>query len=320
MSDKKTQKVATVVVYTKSSMGTALQLDKLTKVYGHAKQPAIKDVSLTLQAGEVYGFLGSNGAGKSTTIRTILGFIFPTSGTATILGKDSVKDAVITKRDIGYLAGDVILPKRVTGRKLLRYLSNLSGGVDQAYLDMLVGRFEAQLDKRTDTLSKGNRQKIGLIQAFMHQPKVIILDEPTSGLDPVMQERFYQTVAEAKERGAAVFLSSHNFAEVERICDQVAIIKNGSIVHESPVAKMMERRLPSWRIVLAKKADAAKLKKNASLTIVSADGDSLLVRPSSAISPALAALGTVEVISMGIEQDELEGEFMSFYNGDRETK
>lgn len=295
-------------------MAAALELEKLTKVYGRAKQPAIKDVSLSIAPGEVYGFLGSNGAGKSTTIRTIMGFIFPTSGAATILGHDSVRDSVKAKQDIGYLAGDVILPKRVTGQKLLNYLAKLSGGVDQAYLDKLIRRFEAQLDKRTETLSKGNRQKIGLIQAFMHQPKVIILDEPTSGLDPVMQERFYQTVQEAKDRGAVVFLSSHNFAEVERICDRVAIIKNGLIVHESAVAKMSGLRLPTWRITLANKADLSRLKKSSDVTIVSSDGNSVSLRPVESISAALLAVGSVEITAMAVEQDELEGEFMSFYN------
>lgn len=300
------------IMYTET-MSVVVKLDKLTKFYGRSNKPAIKDVSLSIKSGEVYGFIGSNGAGKSTTIRTIMGFLRQSSGVAEVLGKDSIKDSVEIRSSIGYLSGDVILPKRVTGRKLINYLAKLGGGVDQTYLAELVDRFEAQMEKKTDALSKGNRQKIGLIQAFMHQPKVLILDEPTSGLDPLMQEKFYLTIEEAKNNGAAVFLSSHNFSEVERICDRVGIIRDGRLVHEGPVSKMMELRLPTWRIVLDKKSDISTLKKQPELEIISVNDTTVSVRPVKEISPALAAISKVKVISMTVEQDELEDEFMSFY-------
>jgi len=299
-------------------MKNAIELDNLTKVYSGSKTPAIDNLSLSIKAGEVYGFLGSNGAGKSTTIRTIMDFLRPTSGSATILGLDTVKDSVEVRRNIGYLAGDVALPKRVTARQLFNYLARLQGGIDQEYLSVLEKRFQAQLDKRTEQLSKGNRQKIGLIQAFMHQPKILILDEPTSGLDPLMQEQFYKTIEEAKERGTAVFLSSHSFGEVERICDRIGIIRSGKLVHEGPVSKMMEHRLPTWRIVLSTVTDAKILKSSKELDVRLVDGSSVTVMPSKAISPALLALSKVKIISMTVEQDELEDEFMSFY--DKEPK
>lgn len=301
-------------------MTEAITLKKLTKCYGRSKVPAVDSLSLSIHEGEVYGFLGSNGAGKSTTIRMLLDFLKPTSGTAKILGKDSLTASVELKKSVGYLAGDVALPKKVTGRQVLNYLARLHGGVDESYLDELEQRFEAQLDKRTDTLSKGNRQKIGIIQAFMHQPQVLILDEPTSGLDPLMQSQFYKTVEESKTRGAAVFLSSHSFAEVERICDRIGIIRNGKLVHEGPIAKMLERRVPTWRIVLKDASDATLLKKALALEVLAHEAKLLTIRPVGAIAPALAALSSVNIISMTTEQDDLESEFMSFYEEKGELK
>lgn len=294
----------------------AIRISHLTKTYGRSKKPAVDNVSLSIAPGEVYGFLGSNGAGKSTTIRTIMDFLKPTDGTITILGKDSQRDGVELKRSIGYLSGDVALPTRTSGKALLDHLANLHGRVDRDYLSELTRRFEAQLDKKTETLSKGNRQKIGIIQAFMHQPSILILDEPTSGLDPIMQERFYKTVEEAKERGAAVFLSSHSFAEVERICDRIGIIRDGKLVYEAPVGEIMATRVPTWRVTLKKKSDVATLKKNSALHVIDSSGKVLRLEPSGAIESALGALSKVEIASLLMEQRELEDEFMHFYRDD----
>lgn len=295
-------------------MKSAIEVTKLTKVYPGSKIPAVDSLSFSIAKGEVYGFLGSNGAGKSTTIRLLMDFIRPTNGSASILGKDSIKDSVEIRNNVGYLAGDVALPRKVTGRQLFEYLGRLNGGVDTKYLATLENRFQAELDKRTETLSKGNRQKIGVIQAFMHQPKVLILDEPTSGLDPLMQEQFYRTVEEAKAQGTAVFLSSHSFAEVERICDRIGIIREGKLVHEGPIANMMEHRLPTWRIVLPKASDIEVLESSKSLEVIEKLKDTAVIRPVKAISPALLAMSKVDIISMTVEQEELEDEFMSFYN------
>lgn len=298
-----------------------ISLDKVTKRYRGSKVAAVDAVSLTVKSGEVYGFLGSNGAGKSTTIRTLMGFISPSQGTAKVLGTDvTISAAVAVRKDIGYLAGDVILPKRVTGRALLKHLAHLSGGVDEAYLNELIARFDAQVDKKTETLSKGNRQKIGLLQAFMHQPKVLILDEPTSGLDPLMQEQFYKTVEEARERGAAVFLSSHSFSEVERICDRIGIIRDGKMVHQGPIAKFMADRKPSWRVTLKKKVDVETLLHSPMLTVVEHDGMTLVVEPVKSIASGLAALSKVSIVTMSMGQKELEDEFMSFYGTHEEAQ
>jgi len=295
-------------------MTEAIVIDTLTKRYGRSTIPAVDKLSLNIHAGEVYGFLGSNGAGKSTTIRLLLDFIRPSEGKMTIFGKDSLRDSVSIKRDVGYLAGDVALPSKVTGRQLLHYLASLRGGVDKDYLAELEQQFQAQLDKRIGTLSKGNRQKIGLIQALMNKPKLLILDEPTSGLDPMMQEQFYKIIAKAKQAGSAVFLSSHSFSEVERICDRVGIIRDGKLVYEGTVASVTAKHLPTWNVVVVRKSDATKLQQSKDLTVLTHDGTSLSVRPKTTISLALAALSRVSITSMSTSQDDLEDEFMSFYN------
>ncbi len=298
-------------------MVAVLSLDKLTKHYDHSKVAAVDSLSLSINAGEVYGFLGSNGAGKSTTIRLILDFIRPTDGTITIFGHDNSHVNANIRRDIGYLSGEVALPKMVTGRQLLHYLGRLQGRIDHAYLSDLEHRFQAQLDKKIDTLSKGNRQKIGLIQALMHQPKLLVLDEPTSGLDPLMQEQFYAAIEEAKQRGAAVFLSSHSFSEVERICDRVGIIRQGKLVHQGTIASMRAAQLPVWNVVVAHAADITALKHSSALNVKSFQGTTATVQPIGDISSALAVLSKVKVLSLSPSQDDLESEFMSFY--DKET-
>lgn len=295
-------------------MKTLLSLDQLTKQYPRSKTPAVDTVSLSINAGEVYGFLGSNGAGKSTTIRLILDFIRPTSGSITVFGQETTHVRASVRRDISYLAGDVALPKKVTGRQLLHYLGRLQGDYDTTYLDTLEKRFQAQLDKKIGTLSKGNRQKIGLIQAFMHQPSLIVLDEPTSGLDPLMQEQFYTTVNEARDRGAGIFLSSHSFSEVERICDRVGIIRQGKLVHQGTIDSMRSAQLPIWTIVLARDSDVTALKKSNAVSIQSISDKTVTLKPSQDIPSALGALSKVKVLSFTVSQDDLETEFMSFYD------
>lgn len=291
-----------------------IKISNLTKYYSRAKVPAVDSISIQINSGEVYGFLGSNGAGKSTTIRTVMDFIRPSSGKIEILGHDVSQPDISWRKQVGYLPGDVVLPKRVTGRQLLHYLGSLSGGVDPEYLRELSNRFEAQLDKRTEQLSKGNRQKIGLVQAFMHQPKVLVLDEPTSGLDPLMQEQFYKTVAEAKQRGAVIFLSSHSFEEVERICDRIGIIRLGKLVYEGSIEQLMANRRPTWRVAVEKKSDAAKLASNKALKVEVLSELLLSVEPTGAIETALAGLSKVPIVSFTMQQRELEDEFMNFYH------
>lgn len=301
-------------------MPELIKASGLTKYYGRSQSPAIDHISFTVKAGEVYGLIGANGAGKTTTIRTIMDFIRPTSGTVKLLGKDNQGAGAALRRQIGYLPGDVALPKGVQGGALLDYLGRLSGTTDHEYKAELIKRFSAQLDKKTDTLSKGNRQKIGIVQAFMHQPTVLILDEPTSGLDPLMQEQFYNTIEEARTRGAAILLSSHSFEEIERMCDRVGIVRRGKLVHEGPIAAIMASRLPRWHITLKHAADAEKLKKSPDLVIIDEKQAALTLEPKKSIERALAALSKYPIVSMTTSQHELEDEFLHFYQDDTEEQ
>ena len=289
-------------------------MQEVTKYYHGSKKPAVEKLSLVINPGEVYGFLGSNGAGKSTTIRLLMDFLRPTSGSIRFFGSETDAHVTNVRAHIGYLPGDVSLPKKVTGRELLTHLATLQGSAfDTQYYKELTERFEAQLDKRTDTLSKGNWQKIGLIQAFMHKPRLLILDEPTSGLDPLMQEQFYICINEAKQRGAAIFLSSHSLGEVEKICDRIGIIKEGCLVYEGLIAEVIKNRKPTWSIRLEKISDIALLKNSPHFTILRETKNEVIVQPTLPLTKALGELSKLSVVAMDIQHADLEDEFMHYY-------
>lgn len=297
-------------------MAALLETTKLTKSYPGAKEKALDGLTIRVEPGEVYGFLGANGAGKSTTIRTLLNFIQPTSGSARLFGLDSVKDSVSIHKNIGYLSGDVALYPKVTGAQLLAYLGELQGGIDKKYLNHLVERFEAQIDKPMGTLSKGNRQKIGLLQALMHQPKLLILDEPTSGLDPLMQERFYELIREAKQNGTGVFLSSHSLPEAQHMCDRVGIIRGGKLLREATVAELTSDARPLFAVVFKKHVPKATLEKQKTLEVLSQHGSSARLRTSGTIQAALKTLSAFDILSITIEDDQLEDQFMTYYESE----
>ena len=196
----------------------AIRTAALTKHYGDF--PALVDLDLEVVAGEVYGFLGPNGSGKTTMIRTILDEIRPTAGRAWILGMDSRKQSVEIRRHIGYVPGDLALYPNLTGHDTLTFFANLRGGVDWTYVNELAERLGADLSKKVGDLSSGNRQKIGLIQAFMNRPAVLIMDEPSTGLDPLVQREFQTMLREVAAEGRSVFLSSHTLSEVQRVADR----------------------------------------------------------------------------------------------------
>jgi ABC-2 type transport system ATP-binding protein len=294
-------------------MSVYLQLNNVTKAFGHDGFRAVDALSLQVNQGEVYGFLGANGAGKSTTIRMILNFIHPTSGTITVLNKDSQKQSVEIQSHVGYLAGDVALWPRVTGNDIFGYLANMQGGIDKHYLTELVSRFEAEPNKRVSELSKGNRQKIGIIQALMHQPDVLVLDEPTTGLDPLMQEVFYETIKEASKRGAAVFVSSHNLSEAERMCDRIGIIRHGKLVHEQNM-KSGTRLGGTTIVVTYANTDATKaLTKSNVLSIISVKGKTVTVQPKGSIEQALQAISKYPITRIETNETHLEDDFLEFY-------
>jgi ABC-2 type transport system ATP-binding protein len=227
----------------------AIETEALTKRYGRHR--GIEDVSFAVGAGEVFGFLGPNGAGKTTTIRTLLDLIHPTAGSARIFGLDSRRDSVAIRARLGNLPGDFGFGREATGREALRLLSRVRGVDGGARAEELAQRFRADLDRPLGQLSRGNRQKIGLILATFHQPELLILDEPTGGLDPLMQEEFLALVAEERERGAAVFLSSHELDEVQRVCDRVGIVRGGRLVAVERIAELLGKARRHFTVELA---------------------------------------------------------------------
>lgn len=231
----------------------ALDTEGLTKHYGDFA--ALIDLDLAVQPGEVFGFLGPNGAGKTTMIRTVMDEIRPTSGRASILGLDCHKQAVEIRRHLGYLPSDLSLYPNLTGRDTLTYFANLRGGVDWAYVGELAERLDAELDKKVGDLSSGNRQKVGIIQAFMNRPRLVIMDEPSAGLDPLVQREFQSIMREVTLEGAAVFLSSHTLSEVQRVADRVGIIRHGRLIALESVASLRAKGMRRIELELGSVAD-----------------------------------------------------------------
>ncbi|HSX36902.1 MAG TPA: ABC transporter ATP-binding protein [Patescibacteria group bacterium] len=291
-----------------------IQTVDLSKQYPGTDYFALRDLSIQVKRGEVYGFLGANGAGKTTTIRLLLNFLQPSRGSAVVLGLDVVDDSVEIKRHVGYLSGDVALYPKATGREFLDYLGRLQGMKSQGYRKKLEQRFEADLDKPISSLSKGNRQKLGVLQALMHEPDVLVLDEPTSGLDPLMQEAFYDSLREAKSRGAAVFMSSHNLAEAQRVCDRVGIIKAGRLLREQAVQDDADLGGTVLRVRFKSPEVIGKVKRASAVKVVSQEDErTLLVQPARSIASALKALSQYDIEEFSSQSLDLESEFIEFY-------
>lgn len=294
-----------------------INIEHLSKRYGGSSELALNKLSLHINSGEVYGFLGPNGAGKSTTLRLLLNFLQPTSGSAQILGKDIVLDSLEIKKSVGYLAGDVALYLKATGRQFLNYMEALQPTKTAGYRKDLVKRFGATLNRPLDDLSKGNRQKLGIIQAFMHEPKVLILDEPTSGLDPLMQEQFFELIKEAKARGAAVLVSSHNLAEVRRMCDRIGFIRNGRLISEQSIAELASSATQTFDIVFEAAVPAEELRKIKGCKLSLNSGNHATVRLAGDLSPLFAVLSRHRVHTISQREVDLEEEFLKFYKGAR---
>lgn len=287
----------------------------LTKQYSGTSKPSLENLSLNVNAGEVYGFLGPNGAGKSTAIRTLLNFIQPTSGTANILGLDAVKDSVEIKKSVGYLSGDFAIYPKMTGNNYLKYMGELQPPVSKKYVQDLIKRLKAEPKKRMGDLSRGNRQKFGIIQAFMHKPDILILDEPTSGLDPLMQEEFYKLILEAKERGASVFMSSHILSEIQKMCDRVGIIRDGKLVDERAISDMSSHASQTFDITFNGNVPAAELKKIKSARVVSIKDSNVTIHMHGELAPLFKVLSNYEVTKIDARNLDLEELFLGFYTG-----
>jgi ABC-2 type transport system ATP-binding protein len=265
----------------------ALEVERLTKSYGRAR--GVVDLTFSVERGEVFGYLGPNGAGKTTTIRTLLDFIRPTGGRASILGLDSRRDSIEIHRRVGYLPGEFGLYERLTAHEQLTYLSSLRDDIDERSIRELAERFDLELDVGIASLSHGNKQKVGLIQAFVHRPDVLILDEPTQGLDPLMQQAFYRLLHEARERGGTVFLSSHVMPEVEHVCDRVGIIRDGRLAAVEDIDDLKGRALKLVEVRLATPAPAGTFDRVPGVREAVVFGDRVRITMAGPIDPLVKA-------------------------------
>lgn len=297
--------------------GPAIATHGLAKRYGDVA--ALDGLDLEVPPGCVFGYLGPNGAGKTTTIRLLLGLIRPTAGSATVLGRDAVTERHEVHRRVGYLPGEFAAYRDLTGGQYLRYLANLrggeAGGVDDGAIEVLARRFDLDLSRRIGTLSHGNRQKVGIVQACMHRPELLILDEPTQGLDPIMQQEFLGLLREHRERGGTAFLSSHVLAEVEEIADVVAIIRRGRLAMVSTVdeLKAQARQRVEIRFAVPDQAPVDALRSIGNVVDVEVVGDRVRVDVEGSMAELLrvaAPHGIDRVIS---EELDLEGVFLQYY-------
>lgn len=289
----------------------AIKLTNLTKRYGASR--GIEKISLEVQPGEIFGFLGPNGAGKTTTIRTIMNFIGPTEGKAEIFGLDSQQESVAIKRRIGYLAGDIALYQNLTGKQLLTYLGSMGGQVDWEYVHELAERFQADLGRRLRSLSKGNEQKIGLIQAFMHRPDLLLLDEPTSGLDPLMQEEFYRLAEEYKSEGKTLFISSHNLAEVQRLCDRAAFVREGRLVATEQIAQLESISVHKFIVTFRDPVKSSEFRKLGHADVTERSGQKLHFTVSGSTDQFIKALAHHTVLDISEQEATLEEIFLRHY-------
>jgi ABC-2 type transport system ATP-binding protein len=293
----------------------AIETVGLTKQYGRAR--GIDDVSLAVEPGEIFGFLGPNGAGKTTTIRTLMGLLRPTAGTARILGADVIRDGVLARSCTGFLPGEFDFDPRVSGAELLDLFADLRGVTDRSFARELARRFDADLQRPIGELSRGNRQKIGLIQALAHRPPVVIMDEPTSGLDPLMQEEFDHLVDELRSAGSTVFLSSHNLDEVERMCDRVGILREGRLVAVESVAALTGRALRRVAVAFANGGvPPRELAHIPGVRDIETHGHRLSFSVAGELDPVLQMIAAHHVVDLEVTRPSLEDAFTAYF-GDR---
>ncbi|QDG67958.1 ABC transporter ATP-binding protein [Pseudarthrobacter sp. NIBRBAC000502772] len=300
-------------------MAQAISTRSLTKKFG--RREVLHGVDFSVEAGSVFGVIGPNGAGKTTTMRCLLDIIRPTSGEVRVLGKDPRAGGPELRRRIGYLPGELFLEGRVTGRTLLAHYQAISGPVAPGRIDGLAERLGLDLDRHTRKLSKGNKQKLGLVQAFMHDPELLVLDEPTSGLDPLVQQEFHAMVREAQHRGQTIFLSSHVLSEVQQTADTVAILREGRIIAVESVSGLREGAVRRVRFtangITAHDAGAllGGVPGVGHVEVLESGGSiTFSATVEGAIQPLVRALGTLELTDLVLEEPDLEESVLKMYS------
>lgn len=287
---------------------STIQFKNLKKHFGKVK--AVDGVSLEVKKGEIFGFLGPNGAGKTTTIRCMMDFLRPTNGTITILGKDSVIDTVELKKSIGHLSGNAALYDKWTGQEHIDYIETLRG--KSRILGDLVKRLKFDTSKKSKALSTGNKQKLGLILALMHEPEILVLDEPTNGLDPLLQNVIYDILREFKSRGTTIFVSSHNLPEVEKICDRVAIIREGKLIAVESMATLKKKKVYKVRAIF----DGKFKKEDFAISEVEnydETSNSITLKIKKDINETVRKLYKYKLKDIEITHASLEDTFLEFY-------
>ncbi|TMC92650.1 MAG: ABC transporter ATP-binding protein [Chloroflexi bacterium] len=285
-------------------------IDNLHKSYG--KVQAVKGISMRVEQGEIFGFLGPNGAGKTTTIRCMLDVIRPTSGTIRVLGLDAQRDKMELHRRIGYIPGDVRLPGQMTGKQVINYFSRLQGR-EPVLLDDLVARFDVELKRQLKGYSKGMRQKIGVVLAFMCDPDVLILDEPTSGLDPLLQRTFNEFLLQEQARGKTIFMSSHIMSDVEKVCQRVAVIRKGEIVTIEEVEKLRQKAGQRVTVEFGDAVSPDDLSRIPGVSMVTSHNHAYHFNVGGSMDALIKALSRHEVLRLQAEEAPLEEVFLKFY-------
>jgi len=284
-----------------------IETKNLTKYYGKIK--GVENLSFSVKKGEIFGFLGPNGAGKTTTIRTLLGYLHPTSGEAYIFGKNIEDNIVEIKREVGYIPGDLSIYGHMTGREFLNYFASLRN-TKMVLLDDLLKVFEVPLERKIKGYSKGMKQKLGIIQAFMDDPEIVIMDEPTSGLDPLLQQKFYDFLHKQKKKGKTVFFSSHVLSEVDKICDRIGIIRNGEIVALEDVETLKGKMGKMIRVKIKENPETFKGPKSMKIK----DGWIEFVTNDD-VDHWIKLLSKYTIVDLEIAEFSLEDIFIHYYEG-----
>ncbi|TFG47142.1 MAG: ABC transporter ATP-binding protein [Dehalococcoidia bacterium] len=289
--------------------GNVIEIENLTKIYGNNR--GITDVSFNVKYGEIFGFIGPNGAGKSTTLRFLVGMIFPTSGSARIFGKNVVEYGDVVRADIGYLPSEVFYYDNMKVIDLLKYSASFYKKDSSKRIKELSERLELDVNRKIDELSYGNKKKVGIVQGLLHSPKLIILDEPTSGLDPLMQREFFEIIREENQRGASILFSSHILSEVQKLCDRVAIIKEGGIIRIDEVSTINREAYKKFKIT----ADGFS-ETDLPMTEINDfqhKGNELSFIYRGDINNIIKIVSQHEIIDIQIEEPTLEEIFMHYY-------
>ena len=290
-------------------MAKVVACQGLTKDYGQGR--GVFDLDLEIEQGEILGLVGPNGAGKTTTIRLLMDLVRPDRGSATVLGLDTRRDSLAIKRRVGYLPGELPQYPGVTAGYVIGMLAGLRGGVEPSRVAALAQRLQLDLDRRYEKLSHGNKQKVHIIQAFMHEPDLLILDEPTLGLDPIVQQEFRSLVIEAVAGGATVVLSSHVLSEIESVCDRIALVRSGRLLRVGSLVELRSVRAHRVEAVVGRPRDEADLAQVPGVTDAHVDGELVTCTVHGPVGPLLAWLTSCEVVEVDSRELSLEEVFLT---------